>query len=89
MTTKRDTLHVIHVNQHIIKRNRKTGERGPPLTCKRKSGGPVTRAHQVSIMDEDGRAVARVVYSPDKPLPCGAVCWIETSLSIVREGDCP
>lgn len=75
--------HIIHVNQHILKRNRKTGEREPVLTCKRKSGGPVTRAHQVAIVDADGREVARVVYSPDKPLSCGAVCWIESELAVV------
>ena len=74
---------VIHVNQHIIKRNRKTGEREAPLSVKRKSGGRVQRAHHVSILDEAGREVARVVYSPDKPLSCGAVCWVETELRVV------
>ena len=74
---------VIHVNQHIIRSNRKTGEREPALTCKRKSGGPVTRAHQVAIVDEDGREVARVVYSPDRPLSCGAVAYIQTELRVV------
>lgn len=73
---------VIHVNQHILKRNRKTGERNPPLTAKKKSGGRAHKAHQISIVDEQGREVARVVYSPDKPLSCGAVCWIETELPI-------
>ena len=74
---------VVHVNQHVIRRNKKTGEREPALTCKRKSGGPVTRAHQVAIVDEDGREVARVVYAPDAPLKCGAVCWIESALRVI------
>ena len=74
---------VVHINQHVLRRNRKTGEREPALTCKRKSGGRVTRAHQVAIVDEDGREVARVVYSPDRPLNCGAVCWIESDLAVV------
>lgn len=25
-----------------------------------------------------GEEVARVIYSPHKPLNCGAYCWIET-----------
>ena len=62
---------VIHVNQHIIKANRKTGERTPPLTMKSYSKN--IKATEISI---DRRA--RVIYSPDKPLPCGAVVWIET-----------
>jgi hypothetical protein len=62
---------VIHVNQHIIKANRKTGERTPPLTMK--SYNKNIKATEIAI---DGKA--KVVYSPDKPLDCGAVVWIET-----------
>ena len=62
---------VIHVNQHIIKANRKSGARTPPLTMKSYSKN--IKATEISI---DGKA--RVIYSPDKPLPCGAVVWIET-----------
>lgn len=69
---------VIHVNQHIIKRNRKTGERVPPLTMK--SYNKNIKATEIAI---DGKA--RVVYSPDKPLPCGAVVWIETDDNAIVE----
>ena len=62
---------VIHVNQHIIKANRKSGERTPPLTMK--SYNKNVKATEISI---NGKAT--VIYSPDKPLPCGAVVWIET-----------
>ena len=51
----------IHVNQHVIRRNGKTGERSPVLTVKR--GRTNTYCHSVRI---DGPCV--VVYSPDKPL---------------------
>ena len=69
---------VIHVNQHIIKANRKSGERTPPLSIKsfNKNG----KATEISI---DGKA--RVIYSPDKPLPCGAVVWIETDDDAIVE----
>jgi len=69
---------VIHVNQHVIKANRKSGERTPPLTMK--SYNKNVKATEISI---DGKA--RVVYSPDKPLPCGAVVWIETDDNAIVE----
>ena len=69
---------VIHVNQHIIKANRKSGERTPPLTMK--SYNKNIKATEIVI---DGKA--RVIYSPDKPLPCGAVVWIETDDNAIVE----
>ena len=71
---------IIHVNQHIIRRNGKTGEREPVLTCK--SGRSNTYAHEAIIRDVEGREVARVVYRPDHPLACGAKVWIETANSV-------
>lgn len=62
----------IHVNQHVIKANRKNGTDDPPLTVKTYKSN--TKARSVEI---DGPC--RVVYSPDKPLSCGATVWIETS----------
>lgn len=66
----------IHVNQHIIKSNGKTGEREPVLTVK--TSRMNERASRVAINDDRGELVAEVIYSPDKPLPCGAKVWIET-----------
>lgn len=67
----------IHINQHIIKRNKTTGERQPVITVK--SGRKNDYAHEVTILGQDGKPAARVVYSPDKPLSCGATVWIETT----------
>ncbi len=61
----------IHVNQHVIRRNKKEGESEPPLTVKTYKGN--TRCHEVEITGP-----SKVVYSPDKPLSCGARVWIET-----------
>ena len=61
----------IHVNQHNIKRNRKHGTRDPVITVKTYKSN--TYAHNVHI---DGPC--DIIYSPDKPLPCGAQVWIET-----------
>ncbi len=66
----------IHVNQHIIKRNRKTGERESPFTVKTYNSNE--RANLVWLTDSGGNVVARVVYQPGNPLPCGAEVWIET-----------
>ena len=71
---------IIHVNQHIIKSNRKKGEVEPVLTCKTYKTNPY--AHEAIIRDADGNEVARVVYRPDKPLSCGAHVWIETQLDV-------
>jgi CO dehydrogenase/acetyl-CoA synthase beta subunit len=62
---------IIHVNQHAVKRNAKTGGDEPVLTVKTYKHN--TYAHSVAI---DGPS--RVIYSPDKPLSCGARVWIET-----------
>jgi len=69
----------IHVNQHIIKRNAKTGEREPVITVKQ--GRNNTYAHSVEILGP-----STMVYSPDKPLSCGAKVWIETDALVVING---
>ena len=71
---------IIHVNQHIIKSNRKKGEFEPVLTCKTYKSN--TYAHEAIIRDADGNEVAKVIYRPDKPLSCGAHVWIETQLEV-------
>lgn len=71
---------VIHVNQHVIKANAKTGDNDPVLTVKTYKSNDY--AHRVNILDEQGNVVARVVYSPDNPLSCGARVWIETENSV-------
>jgi hypothetical protein len=73
---------VIHVNQHVIRRNKKTGSRDPVLTVKR--GKENTYCHAVEV---DGPC--RVVYSPDKPLSCGATVWVETAAGVRVVADEP
>lgn len=70
----------IHINQHIIKANKKSGERQPPITIK--SYKTNEKGSHVSIKDASGNVVAEVIYSPDKPLDCGATVWIETSADV-------
>jgi hypothetical protein len=61
----------IHVNQLIIRANRKNGTNDPVVSVKR--GRSNNYAHEVEI---DGPS--RVIYRPEKPLACGARCWVET-----------
>tara|TARA_Y100000588_G_scaffold223141_1_gene237069 strand:- start:11719 stop:11940 length:222 start_codon:yes stop_codon:yes gene_type:complete len=70
---------IVHVNQHVIKSNHKTGEREPVLTVKNYKSN--TYAHEVDILGP-----CRVVYSPDKPLKCGARVWIETKGEVKLHG---
>lgn len=68
--------HIIHVNQHVIRANRKHGQSNPVITVKTYKNN--TYGHEAIIRDEDGNEIAKVVYRPDKPLSCGAHVWIET-----------
>ena len=62
---------IIHVNQHVIKSNRKNGVNDPVLTVKTYKEN--LYAHEVDIKGD-----SKICYSPDKPLSCGAHVWIET-----------
>ena len=62
---------IVHVNQHIIKSNKKHSKHDAPLTCK------TYKSNQYGFNIEL-KGPSRVVYNPDKPLSCGAHVWIET-----------
>lgn len=70
----------IHVNQHKIRSNYKHGLNEPVITIKR--GGKTIACNAVAF---DGPC--RIVYSPDKPLSCGARVWIETEADLTIEGE--
>jgi len=65
----------IHVNQHVIKANRRDGGDRPCITVKTYKSNDY--AHEVEI-----RGPSRLVYRPDKPLSCGAVLWLETEAEV-------
>ena len=71
---------VIHVNQHNIKANAK-GANTKVLTVKTYKKN--TKCNEVKFTS------GRIVYSPDKPLSCGARVWIETfePVEIIGEYD--
>ena len=67
----------IHVNQHVIRSNKKHDKNDPVITIKQ--GSKNTYCHEVQI-----NGPSRMIYSGnDKPiLPCGARVIIETEASI-------
>ena len=70
---------IIHVNQHNIKSNSK-GANLPVITVKDYKQN--RKVNHAAVLDADGKALVKVIYSPDKPLPCGAKVWIETELEV-------
>ncbi|WP_413168166.1 DNA-binding protein [Capilliphycus salinus ALCB114379] len=68
---KKRAKKIVHVNSHRIRQNQKHQERLPVITVR--EGNTNTYGHTVEI-----QGGCRVVYSPDKPLRCGARVWIET-----------
>ena len=65
----------IHVNQHNIRANAK-GASLPVLTVK-------TYKENVTCNSVEILGPSRIVYSPDKPLSCGARVWIETESEVL------
>ena len=71
---------IIHVNQHNIKKNRKDNLNLPVLTVKTYKSN--IYANRVKIHGD-----SEIVYSPDKPLSCGAHVWIETHAEVEVLGE--
>jgi hypothetical protein len=70
---------IVHVNQHVIKANRKNGTNDPVLTIKNYRG--TTYAHEVTF-----QGPVKFVYRPDRPLSCGAHVWAETTGEVIIAG---
>ena len=66
----------IHINMHNIRYNKKNNARKPVITVKTSKEN--VYGQWVKILGESD-----VIYSPDKPLSCGARVWIETNSSVV------
>lgn len=60
----------VHVNLNKIRANAKHGTKDPVITIRK--GSKTEYANEVELLGS-----SRVVYSPDKPLKCGAKVWIE------------
>ena len=69
----------IYINMHKIRANKKHGTNEPVITVKTYKTN--TYGHEVEILGD-----SKVVYSPDKPLSCGARVWIETDAEVKIDG---
>ena len=65
----------IHINQHKIRSNKKHNLNEPVITVKTSKSNDY--GHEVEILGP-----SKIVYSPDKPLSCGAKVWIETEAEV-------
>lgn len=70
----------IHINQHVIRANKKNNTKNPVITVKTSKSN--TYASEVEILGK-----SKIIYSPDKPLSCGAKVWIETNDKIVLDNN--
>ncbi len=77
----------IHVNQHNIRHNSRceAEDHKPVITIKNYKEN--IYSNKVDIVDDYGKVIATIVYSPDKPLSCGAKLWIECDSENVRIED--
>jgi hypothetical protein len=75
--------HIVHVNQLKIKSNRKHNLAEPVLTCKSYKDNQY--GHEVVLTDKvTGDVLGKFIYSPDKPLSCGAHVWFEFDDNVVN-----
>jgi hypothetical protein len=65
---------IIHVNQHHIKKNNKLSAKDKIKVLTVKTYKSNTYCNEVDVLGN-----SKVIYSPDKPLSCGARVWIETN----------
>ncbi len=76
---------VLHINQHHIRHNRKCepDERKPVITCKTYKENQYLNSLDL-VSHESGEVIGSIIYSPDKPLSCGATVWVEVNTDIVQ-----
>tara|TARA_Y100001963_G_C6673460_1_gene396256 strand:+ start:699 stop:968 length:270 start_codon:yes stop_codon:yes gene_type:complete len=79
---------IIHVNQHKIRSNHKSGDREAVLTVKsykKKSNDDYYKTHSANDYCHEAQisGPCKIIYSPDKPLSCGARVWVETESEVI------
>jgi len=67
---------IIHTNRNVIQRNEKNGTRLP--VCRVDVQGKTWYGSSIEILGS-----SQMVYSPDKPLKCGAKLWLETEATVI------
>ena len=70
------TIKRIHVNQHVIRKNKKHNQTQNVITIQ-------WRGKSYPVKTAEITGPSRVVYSPHKPLSCGAHVWVETKEKVI------
>ena len=85
MEWRRRMKQIIHINQHNIKYNRKveSSERKPVITCKTYKNNEYHHSLDLVCM-ESGKVLGSLIYSPEKPLSCGANVWLEFDTDTIQ-----
>jgi len=76
-------MKIIHVNNHIIRYNKKHGTSLPPVRVQEGS------KHSRYCQEVKINGPSQVIYRPDAPLACGARLWIETEAFVELIGETP
>ncbi len=67
----------ITVNRHKIAKNKKTASQEPVLSCRTYKS--LDYANEIEI-----KGPCRLIYSPEKPLSCGATVYITTESEVIK-----
>lgn len=70
------TIKRIHVNQHIIRANKRNGQTNPVITVQWRN-----KSYTAKNLTIQGESTA--IYSPEKSLKCGAHVWVETTAAVI------
>jgi hypothetical protein len=73
-------MKIIHINRNIIQQNAKHDKNEPVIRIE--ENGVVKYCMEIVI-----NGPSRMIYSPDKPRPCGAKLWIETVAEVEMIGE--
>jgi hypothetical protein len=69
------TIKRIHVNQHMIRRNKKNGTKESVITIQWRN-----KSYRVKTVHI--HRTSQAIYRPEQPLSCGAHVWVETTAKV-------
>lgn len=76
---------IIHINQHVIRSNRKTDAKEPVITIKDYKKNEYANSVLFLV---GGVEIGTLKYNPNKPLSCGAEVWLEFDTNVVDVVPC-
>lgn len=83
-SSKLTPSHILHVNGHKLRSNRKHGTREPPIVVRKGRSGKGRYSSHIALRDAMGNYLGSLVYQPDHPLNCGATVYLELDAAKVQ-----